>query len=202
MPLFYELNLLFLHIPKTGGTSVENYFRNNHGFCQDTYHYFNHPKIKEHPRQHCTYSELEDEIENIETYKCFIVVRNPLHRIISEINYLEKVIKIVLEGDTIDEKIFNILTKTKYGDYENHLIPQYDFFLKKDGTFNDKIHIMYNEKLNEDMIDWGFVNFDQMDFVTGKFSQDYDSLVTLETKRLVYNFYRKDYETFYKDIKY
>jgi Sulfotransferase family len=61
----------FIHIPKTGGTSVSTALYNQH--VQSDRHY----------TQHYTYSRLRDKNPFIEDYLSFVFVRNPWERMVS-----------------------------------------------------------------------------------------------------------------------
>ena len=63
-------NFIFLHIPKTGGTSVEFILQNKYGSPHERHYNVRHMQ-----------GVLEN--EEIDEYKIFTVIRNPFDRIIS-----------------------------------------------------------------------------------------------------------------------
>lgn len=201
MPFYPEMGIIFIHIPKTGGTSVETYFEDIMNIPIDSEHMYNFPLLLGHRRQHCTYAELSEHIPNINKYKIFSIVRNPTHRIVSEVLYLKKYWKIDVPGSTLDDKIKHLLLKENINSYDNHLLPQYKYLTNKDGIINKQIHVMHNEMLDQDMQNYGFVNFgDIKELVSDKFTKDYDSMIADDTKQLIKEFYRHDFELFYPEL--
>lgn len=89
MPLlsFQNHEILFIHIPKTGGTSVENFFLEN-GFRMRLFARRHNPCLKVNP-QHLTSSEVHYLLGDGFDYE-FAVIRDPFDRIESEFFYTNK----------------------------------------------------------------------------------------------------------------
>lgn len=97
MPLDKDKKLLFIHIPKTGGTSIEHFFgmthpenfrfarwdRDRHDFLKKYKHLTESDKIYYEP-QHYPVSILKYLIEDYDQYFKFAFVRNPYTRMLSE----------------------------------------------------------------------------------------------------------------------
>ena len=71
--ILHKEKILFIHIPRTGGSSVEKYF----SFSGDS----NLKKID--TAQHVTLKEYCDSYENLDEYYKFSIVRNPWDRLVS-----------------------------------------------------------------------------------------------------------------------
>lgn len=84
MPLFLrnDRRIAFIHIPKTGGTSIEQYFESN-GW---TMRYWSPPRDDGYSPsdQHLLYSDLKTLIPELDDIPSFAVVRHPVKRFISE----------------------------------------------------------------------------------------------------------------------
>ena len=83
MQYIKPLNLIFVHIPKTGGTFIEKQLRE---INKELYN--NNKALGGHSSINNFISKLK--IKNISSYNRFAVVRNPYDRIISAYNYLKK----------------------------------------------------------------------------------------------------------------
>ena len=125
-----SINILFIHIPKTGGTNIEQNLKKK---CNQTV--FSEWKNDLLPSpynnvslQHQTYmtiynykNELNIDFENIKT---FAIVRNPYDRIISDLFWFK-----IINKNTSPEKVFDLI-KNNYlyrDNLDNHNIPQYKF---------------------------------------------------------------------------
>jgi hypothetical protein len=199
MPLFYKLKLFFIHIPKTGGTSVEDflYKKTNTRKTIDTFFSGNcSVRLNKHTLQHSTYEELikcSNNLNfNIKKLKVFAVVRNPYDRIVSELFYIGK-INIDSNEKFVEEKIIDFLNDDYH--YDNHKLPQYKFVTHK-GTLVQKITIMKNEHLNDNMYNYGFKDFDENANKTHRGKINYIDMLSDKAKNLIYNYYKKDFELF------
>ena len=76
MPVYVNLKKIFIHIPRTGGTSINEYFKSKNEPVNAIYSNF----------KHYTYNDYKI-ISDIENYEMFTVVRNPYTRIVSYFNY-------------------------------------------------------------------------------------------------------------------
>ena len=96
MPYYNEYNLLFIHIPKTGGSNIENFFFSYSkkkpvisNLCSNNINL----RINNHSLQHMTYKEIlsNKDFFNIDfnNIKIITVVRNPYDRILSDLFYLK-----------------------------------------------------------------------------------------------------------------
>ena len=146
MPYFKnnDVNILFIHIPKTGGTSCEKYFSSkfniplNHNSLYTTKNYSNKdltPDINS-SLQHITYNQIvkNSKVFNIKftNIKIITVVRNPYERVISDL-FFHKIIDI----NSLKNEVFNKLTKYLLSDdYDNHNKPQYIFITDDKKKFN------------------------------------------------------------------
>ena len=213
MPYFKNdyVNLLFIHIPKTGGTSMETYFSlkfniplNNNSL----YLYINDDRLLNEnikinsSLQHITYNQIVEYSEifkiNFDNIKIITVVRNPYERIVSDL-FCFDLIKIV---DT-EERVFDIIIN-KYlnsDTYDNHNIPQHKFITNNEGEIIDNIHILHNESLKNDMNNLGYSDFNIFENVN-KYKVNYYDYLNKKSIDIINKFYHMDFILFnYKKIE-
>ena len=174
MPYFKnnDINLLFIHIPKTGGSSLENYFsfKYNIPLNYKSLHMFidEETKIKNNIEinsslQHITYQtiykykkELNIDFNNI---KIITIVRNPYERIISDLFNLS-----LITINNSKEEVYNIIQKyLLYNNLDNHNIPQYLYITNDNKELIPNIIILHTETLISDMKNIGYDDFNYYD---------------------------------------
>jgi hypothetical protein len=205
MPYFKnkDINVLFIHIPKTGGTSVDTYFSEKYNISEknipkeDLYNYGIIEK-KKYPLQHMTLNEImkNKELFNItlKNIKILSIVRNPYYRIISELIYNHKM-TIDYTKTQVYDKILELFKEYELNNtiYDNHIKPQYLFL---DNFFIKNIIILHTESLKEDMHKNGYTDF-KLHANKAHFDNiDYMSYLNDNSIRLINIFYRKDFIKF------
>lgn len=85
----HEHKFLFLHLPKTGGTSINKFLNNK---FKNNERDFGHPYLLEY-----TYDEKTDRYSNLDDYFKFTIVRNPYDRLVSAFFYIKKYSKFPLD---------------------------------------------------------------------------------------------------------
>jgi len=165
MPYFYKpntVNVLFIHIPKTGGTSAEQYFSHKYNIPLNQYSLFTYRNTSNNGMislQHYTYENIiyNPSIRLIEGYETFTIVRNPYYRVVSDIFFLG------LASIHMNKKeIYKIIT-TYYTQYnhDNHTKPQYEFIYDmSNNCLYDNIYVLKTEDLTEEMHAFGYIDFD------------------------------------------
>ena len=198
MPYFKSINLLLIHIPKTGGSSVEDYFYNITNEKKGIVTLYSDMRIlyNNHSLQHSTYKEIKDlnwlypiDYENI---KIITIVRNPYDRIISDL-FFYKMITIDMDKNEIFKNI-EIFINSK--GYDNHNLPQYEYLVDDTGDINKNIIILRTESLTQDMINAGYKDFDIYSNVTYRNKINYQELLSNYAIELINKFYKKDFEMF------
>jgi hypothetical protein len=214
MPYFKPLNLLYLHVPKTGGMSIEEYFykkcnlersgQNISGF------YYNKEKRirveNERSLQHFTYNEIinKKEFFDIEIgdsnkdMKILVSVRNPFERIVSEICWNKK---LAVNENINDEEFYKVLYKFLYVDVhdimDNHKIPQYKFILNSDNlTIKENLMIVKTETLEKDMQTLGYHDFNihiNKNHLGDRNKINYSRLLNKKSIELIVNYYAVDF---------
>ena len=201
MPYYPELNILFIHIPKTGGTVIEKSMKKM--TKQNLFSLYPSNKILKHPYnnvslQHQYYTTLYTyrNLLNIrfdDTIKIFSVVRNPYDRIISDLFWND-----LIKPYFTSEQVFHVI-QNKYlnrNDLDNHNKPQYKFVTDDDCNLIPNIKIFRCEELNEknDEINKYF-NID-INIVQSNVNKDYSKYLNAKSIILINNYYKKDFELF------
>lgn len=135
MPVFSrdDHRVLFVHIPKTGGTSVEHHFRVS-GWHVDFFdtgeaQYSKNQYMKCSP-QHLNAKQLQTVLRLSAFHFVFTIVREPVERTISEYNWRRKHLGLTSPFDSWIEESLN-LQKTNQYILDNHLSPQTTFFASR-----------------------------------------------------------------------
>lgn len=205
MPVFYKDNkrVLFVHVPKCGGSYIEHLFLNN-GFSLE---YIDGGKpgnlnyIRKCSPQHM-HSEMLNTIFELSKFDfIFTVVREPVQRIISEAHMRLKESKDSHQLDTWVRDIFSKYTEDNFI-LDNHIRPQSEFlcenihiFKQEDGFGEDFI-----SKLEEKI---GFTfEVKNIERVMGRsnFTKGNKFEFLPETQNLIKQFYQVDYEGFGYEI--
>jgi hypothetical protein len=145
--------IIFVHIPKTGGTSIENYLLNQFGYNRGSltltdglYRGFDSQEktLLPYPAMHAPLYLMESmlkhaKIEVDNTWKIFSIVRNPYDKFISELFFFYQDL-MLYHYHTLskhDQKyLINYCIDLYWEDgsyknhHSNHSIPQYKFFEK------------------------------------------------------------------------
>jgi hypothetical protein len=177
MPVFEKQKVIFIHIPRTGGTSI---------FVKNTYHQLDsqinevqaklgHLDIKHfrfHSKNsftHLTFAEYEKYIKTNQ-YKIFTIVRNPYDRIFSYYKYHIYKLKINQEISSLNNEA------EKFNKYLNYFLKhkeyltcktQTSFLLNKYNAIDSSIKIIKYENLNEEIENLPRLN-SSIDFILKK----------------------------------
>jgi hypothetical protein len=204
MPYFPQLNILLIHIPKTGGTSIEKYFENitNIKLSKINLYSSNNEKLYGHTLQHLTYNEIYSikDITNIDINNINIIsiIRNPYERIISEL-FFQNMININSNYNDVAYNLYKYINSNNI--YDNHKIPQYKFLLDNNNKINNKIKILKTETLNNDMINIGFIDFNLNELKNKNSNINYYSYLNDFSINIINDYYNKDFELLpYKKI--
>jgi hypothetical protein len=207
MPYFHndKINLLLIHIPKTGGSSLTCYFSNKYNiFLYDRrlmYRFDKKHMIEldiNSSLQHMTYTEIMKRKLffniNENNLEIITVVRNPYTRIISDLFHYQKINK-----NTNPIKVYEIIQKYLYDTtLDDHNIPQHLFITNDNKELISNIKILKQETLNEDMINLGYTDFNNTDNAN-KIKCDYYHYLNSDSIALINTFYDYDFKLFNYD---
>lgn len=156
MPYLKEHNLLFIHIPKTGGTSIEKQFGIYHKWNMDILLNNKHQTINgiSTTPQHWTPNLIKDKLGEDIYNNCikFTVIRNPYTRILSEYFYQNKNGNINKFNQWLPKYLKNCDHDHKLPQHL-YLVDQIDFIAKTETLNKDfeefvqKFNIKINPKL-------------------------------------------------------
>lgn len=195
MPIFIKNKILFIHIPKNGGTSVETFFqrsgdrmdlwmkKNKKDFC-----FF-------HSEQHCTYKEILKTKKLNSDLKIFSIIRHPIDRVISEYNWLDKLKK--NRNKNFDIFLDNFLNKENFRYFDNHNLSNFDYLSDDNGEICDDIKIFKffdNEGISN------FLNLNKNFDLHTNISPKKIKEITTEQKERILDFYKDDLHCFDFDI--
>lgn len=206
MPYYPNLNLLFIHIPKTGGSAIEDALQKKNikstliqrgqsvaGICNNM---LDHP-YKNNSLQHQFYSTIynfRDKLNvNFENIRVFSVVRNPYDRIISDLIWLK-----LINRDASPQKVFDVI-KNNYlyrTDLDNHNQPQYKFITDDNGVIYPNIIILRCETLNESNDKLNEYIGVSINIRKSNVNKDYSKYLNQDSIRIINEFYKKDFELF------
>lgn len=201
MPLFHENKLYFVHIPKTGGTSIDSMFypkdimniiyslqtNKNYliGRCEKNNNFL---------LQHCPISYILNNNYLDETtmkYKRFAIVRNPYDRLVSswkfsssEMNFSDFIHKIVNNKDI--QSSFYLF-----------ILPQYKYI------YDDDLNLLVDDVLRFENYDKDILNFFEKNNIDLKLKHEnktvhdhYSKYFNEELYKIVNEYYGKDFELF------
>jgi hypothetical protein len=213
-------NYKFLHITKTGGTSIEE-FGIKLGLKWGKYDKNFYVKYKNYGFWHVPLNYLESDIFN--KYNWFTIVRNPYDRIISEINFLIKSEHLKFNKVDMNVYLHNILSNIITNEtnlnkefiekndvmYAFHFIPMYFYTCYSNGSnysdeISNNIRILKFENLNEEMN--GFLKelniketFDVHENKNNKKIFEFEDL-SIKNVKLINKVYKKDFKLFNYNI--
>jgi hypothetical protein len=185
--------IIFVHIPKTGGTSIEkslNALNNESGYG-----------IKNNKAvQHYTWYDYKKYMNNkFNKYYKFTIVRNPYKKVVSDYFYLKNIQKLNVDNfqnKTFDEYLDycefivknNLFNKTKHHD---HFMPQNKFIYKDDNVLMiDKILKFENFEYIKKFMKLKYnVNINH----ENKNNSKKDIILRDEQKDKIYKIYEKDF---------
>lgn len=196
-----ELQIIFIHIPKTGGMSIERILIENYGFKNFTFPNGCYEMLKNDEGREgflkytLKYSE-ESKKYDLNSFKKFTFVRDPYTRANSGIRFLTE--NFDYYPDNIND--FYELCKERNFWYVHFILPQYKNLEDLDGNINID-HIGRFENFTEDL---ERILFDEFKFERKDLSKyhihktdpklvEYDQNVV---KKLVKIIHKKDYDLF------
>jgi hypothetical protein len=207
MPYFKkdELNLLFVHIPKTGGTSIEDYFSSTFGIELNTDSMYSGPNgFDGVSLQHQPYATILANVDHfnihLQDIKILTIVRNPYTRIMSDLFYCH-----IVDSTSGPDDVYHAIKEyiTAYMNdnlvYDSHAKPQYLFLIDEHDRIPQNITILRTESLIAGMQSIGYTDFNLQSNKNND-RRDYFDLLDQRSINLINEMYAKDFEYFGYEI--
>jgi hypothetical protein len=207
MPYFYRtgnnnsdknINLLFVHIPKTGGTSLEYYLSDLYDIPLNFYSLHN-LKVQDgdfSSPQHYTLRTIWNRRKEIrlieENLRIITLVRNPYSRMVSEL-FFQKIIDSSTSSDEITKCIYQYLNN-QTTTYDNHRLPQVEFLLDESGKIWKNVEILHMEHIKHELAQHGFHNFHHHNNSATKMRLT--KFLNDESYKLINDYYSQDFAAF------
>jgi hypothetical protein len=152
-----DLKLIFIHIPKTGGTFIESRLQSLNTKIYNTKRIFG---------GHARYIDFKDKIKDIDVYDIFSIVRNPYDRIISAYNYLKTRVN---KGNPLDQKEWlGLKSPSSLTEFINAIYDEY-----KHNNLHYYIHILQqvcfvrdnDDQIKSKILKYEYLNMDFLKFI-------------------------------------
>lgn len=202
--------LIFIHIPKTGGTSFETYLSETYDASLTAVNLYSGEEndvLNGHSLQHSSYLEIKEFLESnhkdIDTYKIIAIVRNPYHRVLSELLCTQKIKwwfspKRVCEitKATIEDTDPPLVRKY-YSNYDNHLCSNMSFITDASHQIPANVTLVNTDNMSVVLPMLGYTGFDTYKrhhkTIRGKIN--YDTCFDEETREIVHQHFMDDFES-------
>jgi hypothetical protein len=214
MPYFNNndtLNILMIHIPKTGGTSLETYFSNKFNIPLNSYSLFGFydlsgdlpdplkTMLSAISMQHMVlrtirmyHRYLNVNLSN--NLKIITIVRNPYHRIISDLFFWD-----LIRKDSNQEEVYDTIIEFLQNPqlYDNHTLPQWQFLIDETNRIPRNIKILHTENLTEEMHRLGYNDFDLFSNKNkNNVEKNYLEYLNSKSISLINSLFKRDFELF------
>lgn len=203
MPICHERKIIFVHIPKCSGTSIEVALNLQNPENMYDKHGKNSMNIV--TRQHLTLAEIEKHVGDISGYYKFTVIRNPYDRIVSAFHWLshnvyvpesikkmgfKECVSKVLSMDPIERRFV----------FDGHFETQYSYVR----GYARKVRVFRFENLKEECFVQLQMQFGRVEFGHHLKSdrKPFQEYFDQKTKELVKNFYIDDFKVFKYDTEF
>ncbi len=201
MPINKTHKLIYIHIPKTGGTYIEYLF----DMRKDKTLFSSGDKLLGRTKQHYPYKLIVKEVKNIENYYIFTTVRNPYYRFLSAYSQYpdrcNKKFKVMINKRTpleFSKFLYEKIKEDGYDFFSQGSFHQFEPMVRYlNGIDNIKI-IKLEENFNEEIIllcKKYNINVDLKPQNVNK-NNNYDILLNNELKDIIYEIYKEDFIKF------
>lgn len=195
MPYYKDIHTLFIHIPKTGGSSLEDYLRTKSTETLLSGHnntILPTEALQRKSLQHQSYSTLYHyrqllDIPFDSDMKVITIVRNPYNRIISDLHWYR-----LIDASTSKKCVYDIIQSfVEHDMFDNHNLSQHTFITDEKGELYPNITIFRTESLTKQLQEHGF-----LDYTGQEKENEYFHFLNEDSIRFINRVYQKDFEMF------
>ena len=186
--IIQEPKTIFIHIPKTAGTSVESVFKP-------------YVRLNNLVDRHATVHEIKNKLPGVyKDYNKFTIVRNPYERMVSFYFYLKEYNELFrAKWDISFIEWLNNPEKVEIP-FNSDWIEKLGYFKNQEEWIDDTVTVIKYENLNKEINDF-FNKEINLPLKNNTKHKNYKTYYNKQSFDIVYNRYKKDFEKFnYKKI--
>ncbi len=200
MPVFQKNNkkILYIHIPKAGGTTIEHYFIKNKwdmSYCDIGNNQYSINKFMKTSPQHMDAKMIESIFDLNKFDFIFMITRNPLERIKSEYKWRKQYAGV---KKNMNDWILSTLKNYSDNHYllDNHIKPQNEFEVNNIKIFKLEDGLEPLTKLLENTFENYFLDKNIETKMRSKNTDSNIETLSNEVVQVIQSFYLKDFQRY------